>query len=77
MVWVMMRGHATHWARRVQGRHGVERGNHSGRQEGRRWKRRGRRRRARQVDSLEDCLTHLLHFGYQLLLQTSEADLQM
>lgn len=77
MVWVMMRRHATHWARRVQGRHWVERGNHSGGQEGRRWKRRGRRRRARQVDSLEDCLTHLLHFGHQLLLQKSEADLQM
>lgn len=38
-------------------------------QKGRWRKRRGRRRWAGQVDALEDCLTHLLDFGHQLLLR--------
>lgn len=52
MMRVMVRGHATHGARRVERRHRVERGHHGGGEEGRRWKRRGRRRRAGQVDAL-------------------------
>lgn len=75
MMWVMMmRGHAAHRARWVEWRHGVERGHHGGGEEGRRWKRRGRRRRAGQVDALEDCLTHLLDLGHQLLLQSRKTD---
>lgn len=69
VVRVVMRGHAPHRTRRVERRHGIERWHHGGGQEGRRWKRRGRGRRARQVDALEDCLSHLLDFGHQLLLQ--------
>lgn len=70
MMQVMMMRHA-HGARWVEGRHGVERGHHSWGKEGRRWKR-GRKRRAGQVDALEDCLTHLLHLGHQLFLQSRE-----
>lgn len=70
MMWVMMRWHAAHGARWVEWRHGVERGHHGGGEEGRRWKWRGRRRRAGQVDAFEDCLTHLLDLGHQLLLQS-------
>lgn len=65
----MMRGHAAHRARWVQRRHGVERWHHGVGEKGRWRKRRGRRRWAGQVDALEDCLTHLLDFGHQLLLR--------
>lgn len=74
-VRVMMSGHATHRAWWVEG-HWIEGGHHGRGEEGRRWKRRGRRRRAREVDALEDCLTHLLNLGHQLLLkkQTTHFD---
>lgn len=67
---MMMRRHAAHWARWVEGGHRVERGNHGRGQEGRRWERGRRRRRAGQVYPFKDCLPHLLHFGHQLLLRT-------
>lgn len=76
MMWVMMRRHAAHGARWVDWRHGVERGHHGWWEEGRRWKRRWRRRGAGEVDALEDRLTHLLHLGHQLLLQSRKTSVE-